>query len=868
VTERLDVMAAAGELLPPTKVPTEPAVPADEAASTAAVVVARAQAVNSSGVTTTPPTLAVYDPALLGGRGVPGARLVWQTEATGEGGTDPFREIVLVDAQTGGLVLHFDQIAHGRDRQICDDNNIRSAAENCWTSGPVIRTEGGPATGLTDADAAYEFSGDTYDFYFDRFGRDSLNDAGMTLYSETRFCYTGPDACPYDNAFWNGHQMTYGQGFALADDVVGHELTHGVTEFTSNLFYYYQSGAINESMSDVFGELIDLTNGAGDDSAGVRWLLGEDIPGIGAIRDMADPTVFGAPDKMTSANYWDLPDDNGGVHTNSGVNNKAASLLVDGGSFNGHTVTALGIDKVAAIYYEVETGLLQSGSDYGDLYDMLPQACNNLVGGAEGITAGDCVEVTDAVDATEMNLEPPALANPDAPLCGAGETKTDLLTDAIAELAPGWTATTTAGQGWVYTTGFAHSDPYSLWDEDDAEVTDASIRRTDAIAVPSSVSTYLLFNHANEFEDGSWDGGVVEYSTSGGAGPWLDAGPLFDHSGYSGTIGTGFSNPLSGRAAFVDASGGYRQSRVVLTSLAGQNVHLRFRTGTDSSVGAMGWLLDDLTVFTCAAAVDPPPSVTVTAPADAATVRGPVTLTATSADTDLTGIEFFVDSVSVGVDSDGTDGWSLRWNSAGTGDGLVHPITATATDAIAQTGSDSVSVTVLSNAVADFDGLGESEIGIYRPSTGRWWIYGQVSPSFGGVAGDIPVPADYDGNGTTDIAIYRPSTGRWYVRNGFSPSFGGAEGDIPVPADYDGDGDDDIAIYRPSTGRWWIYGQVSPSFGGLTGDIPVPADYDGNGTTDIAIYRPSTGRWYVRNGFSPSFGGAEGDIPLTARIAS
>ena len=160
--------------------------------------------------------------------------------------------------------------------------------------------------------------------------------------------------------------MLYGDGFASADDVVGHELTHGVTQFESNLLYYYQSGAINESLSDVFGEFVDLTNGVGNDTAGVRWLLGEDLS-IGAIRNMANPPAFGDPDRMTSSLYTGTTSDNGGVHTNSGVNNKAASLMVDGGTFNGHTVTALGIDKVARFYYKAQVDLLTSGSDYSDL---------------------------------------------------------------------------------------------------------------------------------------------------------------------------------------------------------------------------------------------------------------------------------------------------------------------------------------------------------------------------------------------------------------------------------------------------------------------------------------------------------------------
>ena len=135
------------------------------------------------------------------------------------------------------------------------------------------------------------------------------------------------DPCPLDNAFWNGAQMVYGESFAGADDVVGHELTHGVTDATSRLLYYGESGAINESMSDVMGELIDLGNGI--DQPADNWLLGEDLP-IGEIRSMINPPSFGDPDKMTSTLYFGGPQDSHGVHTNSGVDNKAAYLIARG----------------------------------------------------------------------------------------------------------------------------------------------------------------------------------------------------------------------------------------------------------------------------------------------------------------------------------------------------------------------------------------------------------------------------------------------------------------------------------------------------------------------------------------------------------
>ena len=235
-------------------------------------------------------------------------------------------------------------------------------------------------TGGTDphADAAHRFALQMYDFYLNHFNRHSIDDNNLPIVSSVHFDSN------YENAFWSGAQMIYGDafGYPLADDVVGHELTHGVTQYESNLFYYYQSGAINESLSDVFGELFDQSNGLGTRHAGVRWFIGEDVSGQGAIRSMSNPPTYGEPDKITSILYYTGEYDSGGVHSNSGVGNKAAYLMWDGGYFNGQSVPALGVDKTVAIYYEAQTHLLTSGSDYADLYNALYQACLNLVGGA------------------------------------------------------------------------------------------------------------------------------------------------------------------------------------------------------------------------------------------------------------------------------------------------------------------------------------------------------------------------------------------------------------------------------------------------------------------------------------------------------
>ncbi|HEX2025878.1 MAG TPA: M4 family metallopeptidase [Actinomycetota bacterium] len=614
------LLSASGEVLPSAGISTTPAITASAARKTAVAAVAKTYGGSGSTLGTSSPRLWVYDSRLFGGPGLDRPTLVWRVDVRGEAAR-PIDELVLVDAVMGNVALQFSQLEHAKNRRVCDANNTASQ----YPCSSPVRTEGGAASAVADVNAAYDFSGDTYDFFFTNFGRDSLDGAGMTLSSTVRYC--DPSApCPYQNAFWDGAQMVYGAGFAV-DDVVGHELTHGVTEFTSDLFYYYQSGAINEALSDIFGEYVDLTNAAGTDTAATRWLLGEDIPGIGAIRDMENPPAFGDPDKMTSPNYTADPTevDGGGVHQNSGVANKAAFLMTDGATFNGQTVTGLGIPRASRIWYEVAANMLTSASDYADLATALPQACANLIGTA-GITAADCTEVAEAVLAVEMNLTPPAAPNPEAPVCGVAQSPTDLFVDDLENTGSGnWTLQTGSGTNeWYYP---QNSNPYSFdatyatsgdtnfWGYNRSATSDYSIAKASNVAIPSGSTTYLRFRHAYGFEDDSsraYDGGVLEYSTNNGS-TWLDAGALFTDGGYSGAVATGFGNPLAGRSAFVRESNGYISSRANLSSLAGMNVRFRFRIGTDNVFDDYGWFVDDIRVYTCSTGPDAdPPETTIT----------------------------------------------------------------------------------------------------------------------------------------------------------------------------------------------------------------------------------------------------------------
>ncbi|GAB4505901.1 MAG: hypothetical protein Kow00123_00390 [Anaerolineales bacterium] len=621
-----NVVSAGGETIPAPDFDLTPVVSAEQAQARALEMVAREYDLSPEALTTTTPELWLYNPALLGAPGPQITTLVWRMDVEPRE-LLPIRELVLVEARTGLIALHFNQIDAARDRRTYD------AQSKADLPGVLRRTEGQGPTGDAEVDHAHDYAGDTYDFYKNIHGRDSIDNAGMTIISSVRYCAEGKP-CPYQNAFWNGQQMVYGEGYTSADDVVAHEMTHGVTSHESNLYYYMQSGAINEGFSDIWGEFVDLTNGKGNDSAGVRWLMGEDLP-IGWGRSMSNPPLKNQPDKMTSSYYYCGLQDNGGVHYNSGVANKAAYLMVDGDTFNGRTVTGIGITKTAKIWYEVNTNLLTSAGDYQDLYDRLIQACANLIG-TSGITAADCQQVKNAVDATEMDRQPPSCPAPEAPVCSAGQSPATIWFDDLENPSAGrWTSGAIIGQStWYYPMNsnpfqldyiYATSGVCNFWGFDQPQRGDYYMAMTSSAPLPTGSQPYLHFKHAFDFEldaNGKYDGGLVEYSTDGGAS-WNDAGPLFINNGYNGTIFNNADNPLKGRQAFVGVSFGYISSRVNLSSLAGRSVRFRFRIGTDSNYWSWGWFVDDIHIYTCTAGVTSTPTTTPTRAASPTPSRSP-----------------------------------------------------------------------------------------------------------------------------------------------------------------------------------------------------------------------------------------------------
>lgn len=267
------------------------------------------------------------------------------------------------ERKVAGLIAFAVQAPAGEKRR-----TIYNAQNQQQLPGKLVRGEGDPATKDPAVNEAYDGAGATYDFYQAVFNRNSIDNKGMRLDSTVHY---GDN---FDNALWNGSQMVYGDGdneifgrFTAAVDVIGHELTHGVTQFEAGLEYHGQPGALNESISDVFGSLVKqkVNN---QTAAQADWLIGVGLfkPSIQgkAIRSMKnpgtaydDPNLGKDPQPGNMRDFVQTTDDNGGVHINSGIPNRAFYLAA----------TALGgnaWDKAGLIWYKTLPRLGNTQADF------------------------------------------------------------------------------------------------------------------------------------------------------------------------------------------------------------------------------------------------------------------------------------------------------------------------------------------------------------------------------------------------------------------------------------------------------------------------------------------------------------------------
>jgi Zn-dependent metalloprotease len=272
----------------------------------------------------------------------------------------------------------------GKDRVIYDAKNGSSLP------GTVVRKEGDGPVADVAVNEAYDGSGVTYDLYNNVYQRNSIDGNGMRLDSTVHY------RVGYDNAFWDGEQMVYGDGdenlpenerlfnrFTIALDVIGHELTHGVTQFEAKLTYFQQPGALNESMSDVFGSIVKqykLQQTAGE----ADWIIGQglltaNVNGVG-IRSMKapgtaydDPVLGKDPQPAHMKDYVNTINDNGGVHINSGIPNHAFYIVA----------TELGgfaWEKAGQIWYVTLKDKLTASSKFQDCANLTFQTAADLFG--------------------------------------------------------------------------------------------------------------------------------------------------------------------------------------------------------------------------------------------------------------------------------------------------------------------------------------------------------------------------------------------------------------------------------------------------------------------------------------------------------
>ncbi|MCB9865506.1 MAG: M4 family metallopeptidase [Phycisphaerales bacterium] len=643
--------AVNGDFFPVTgKLNVRPALSAD-----AAAMIARANLL-AGNATIASSALTIVDPGWYGDS-PRGEHLAWQLELVDA--AHEVAEAFLIDAHSGEVLDQWSLIQHARDRAIYDGGG------GAGLPGVLVRAEGDPATGIFDEDAAYDYYGDTYDYFARAFGRDGIDGAGLTMVATVNS--TAP-RCP--NAFWTDllQQMVFCDD-TVTDDIVGHELTHGVTSSSTGLIYQNQPGQLNESFSDVFGELIDLFNGdaafvgviggppswpahatgAGLDAPnnartacsfspahtdGVRWLLGEDAVAFGgAIRDMWDPTCYDDPDRAGSALQSCSNGDNGGVHSGSGVPNHAFAMLTDGKSFNGYTVAGIGPIKAGAVWYRALTVYLTSGADFEDAYWAFNQAAADLVGttpndprtggpSASAFTAADALEVDKALLAVEMNTpgrcgdEPPVIsAVPPAECTG----QTLLFAEDFESGLAGWSVShsaTPTSYDWITTSGLPFARPGSAafgadlnsscaFGPDESGVVHLDspvINLSGTLDFPTLSFTHFMDSEAN------WDGGNVRISVN--AGPWqLLPASAFYYNAYNRklfTAGQGNSNPLAGQEAFTGSGGQWGTSLVYLGGLVsgGEAIRIRFTVGKDGCSGTDGWYVDDVRIYDCAGAGD------------------------------------------------------------------------------------------------------------------------------------------------------------------------------------------------------------------------------------------------------------------------
>ncbi|WP_417199480.1 M4 family metallopeptidase [Bizionia sp.] len=627
------------------KVPPVPSI-SEQAANAVALNVLAKQDINYSGETVFAyeTNLFVFQKGLIENN-LGSSYLVYEVEARNNADV---REYVYINAHDGTLVEQFTGMPHALDRTVYEGNTNTVV----WTEGDAF-----PGSLTVWQRNEVEASGHVYNFFNNAFGYVSYNNADAQM----RTINNNPNInCP--NANWNGVTANYCNGTAT-DDVIAHEWGHAYTEYTSGLIYAWQSGAMNESFSDIWGETVDLINNYADEDDDVslrtgcnssdRWRIGEDATAFGgAIRDMWNPPCNNDPGKVTDGLYRCGEGDSGGVHSNSGIPNHAYALLVDGGTYNGQTINGIGLTKAAHIFWRAQSTYLTATSDFFTLADALEASCTDLLGiNLEGLstvataagpsneilTMADYNELVKAILAVELRIEPEQCgftavigAAPD--LC-ENALDNPIFSEDWETGLDGWTVNQSqtsstwiprdwelrtslpngrAGNG-VYAVNAPIGDTYGGNCQNSFQNGIMSLESPIVTMPDFNEGTYeMAFNHYVSTEP-NWDGVNIKYKLDGGNWILIPAS-AFIINGYNDVINPaseGNDNPMEGQEAFTGSDGGSNSGSwgtsiidlSVLGIMGNSTVQFRFDLGSDGCNGREGWYLDELTVYNCAYAL-------------------------------------------------------------------------------------------------------------------------------------------------------------------------------------------------------------------------------------------------------------------------
>ena len=504
--------------------------------------------------------------------------------------------MVLVDDQLGAVLMDADLINEAKNRIVCDNNQVLQnpnvAHAPCVNaSANLVRTEAGPPAALAEANTAFDLGGAVHDNYAAfQAGFDLTNligrvvDGGSTkaLAQTVRWCFSG-SACPYANAFWNGSQMYYGTNYATADDVVGHEMTHGVTERNSDLFYWSQSGAMNESISDIMGEIIDHRN--------VRpGRLADGLAaGRGPARSGRSATSRTRPSSSDPDQTVEPALRQGELLRLPGLGRRALQLAVSAtrrSTWPPRAAPSTGRPSPASTPVTPSSRGPRSSGCWST--SRSPRAattptrppcsssrCQALIGTGV-MNAANCTAVHQATLATELRNTPVNNPQPaDAAVDAARQARPRVLFDSETgtpatkfTAGAGWSRNGVPGWGQV-----AHTNP-AAWSAFEAAPSSSELAdrrgadrapgRAGVVPVlPALAAAPVHRRAASSTTPAPWRSTAADAA----ALPWVN--------GPTQTI-NGTGNPANGRLGFGGDSRGYVASRVDLSSFAGQSVTPRF----------------------------------------------------------------------------------------------------------------------------------------------------------------------------------------------------------------------------------------------------------------------------------------------------